>query len=164
MALALLALSVASQAQEGNMRIRRVVVVVLAAVVLVGCAGSREDLIDSGYVSLDRPPSGPLLRPPTVTSLNGNLVVTGTIDTSETDSGGHIDVSVVAPDNTVVYQAMVSYRRSSAAYSKGPRGQPVGARSAPESRATYSVEFPGLPPQGSIVKVRYDAHAHEKTP
>jgi len=67
----------------------------------------------------------------------------------------------VAPNEKVVYDASVNYRKPVAQTRSGPRGSYRGPRSAADSHATYSVRFPGLPPEGSVVRVKHDSQPHQ---
>lgn len=131
---------------------------ILAAGVLGGCASNRTDLVQSGYLSVEPTLTKTLSHAPEVYEQDGGLVVSGTLDSDEATRGGHIDVSVVAPDGTVAYDATVGYQKPAEYRKVGPRGRPRGARSS--ANTTYSVRFPGLPPGGSVVKVRHDPLSH----
>lgn len=133
---------------------------ILAAGALGGCADSRIDLVQSGYLSVEPTITRALAHAPEVHEQDGGLVVSGKLESDEATRGGHIDVSVVAPDGTIAYDATVNYRKPAAHRRVGPRGRPLGARSSAGSYATYSVRFPGLPPRGSIVKVLHDPLPH----
>ncbi len=133
---------------------------ILAAGVLGGCARDRTDLVRSGYLSVEPTLTKALSHAPEVYEQDGSLVVSGKLDSDEATRGGHIDVSVVAPDGTIAYDATADYRKPSAYRHVGPRGRPRGARSSADSYATYSVRFPWLPPKGSVVRVQRDPLPH----
>ncbi len=133
---------------------------VLALVMLTGCAASRNDLVQTGYLTLQPTLTASLSHAPTVSERDGNLVVEGRLDAEEAPLGGHVDVQVVAPDGTVAYSAKVSYKRASPPLAITSRAGLKGARTTGDEHATYSVTFPGLPPQGSIVTVRCDLGEH----
>lgn len=128
--------------------------------ILSGCAADRTDLVRSGYLSLQPTLTASLAHPPEVYEQDGALVVKGQLDSSEINKGGHVDVQVIGPDGAIVYDASVNYRKPQAQTPTGPRGQYRGPRSPSESHATYAVRFPGLPPAGSVVRVKYDPQQH----
>lgn len=134
---------------------------ILAAGVLGGCASDRTDLVLSGYLSVEPTLTKALKQAPEVYEQDGSLVVSGKLDSDEATRGGHIDVSVVAPDGAIAYHATVNHRQPEAHRRVGPRGRPLGARSS--ASTTYSVRFPGLPPRGSVVRVRRDSLPHTAT-
>jgi hypothetical protein len=136
---------------------------VLACVVLVaacsGCASQHKDLVQTSYLSLEPTLTASLSHPPEVYETDGELVIEGRLDSGEVAKGGHIDVWVKGPDGTTVYQAAVNFRKPPAqTQAGGPRGGYRGPRTNPH--ATYSVRFPGLPPQGSVVHVKLDSQPH----
>ena len=133
----------------------------LGAFLLAGCASNRTDLVKTGYLSLQPTLTASLGHPPEVYEQDGGLVVNGRLDASEATKGGHVDVQVVGPDGAVVFDASVNYRKPSAQTQTGPRGSVRGPRSPADSHATYSVRFPGLPPEGSVVRVKYDPQPHQ---
>lgn len=148
-----------SSLPETNMH--RFVLILTSLACLGGCASNRTDLVKSGYLSLQPTLTASLAHAPEVFERDGALVVEGLLDSSETTKGGHVDVRVVAPDGTVAYNASVTFRRPAAMTRTGPRGSYSGPRSRADSHATYSVRFPGLPPAGSAVLVRFDAQPHQ---
>ncbi len=128
--------------------------------VLCACASTKTDLLQQGYVSLQPATAEPLSHPPEVFEEEGGLVVSGRLESAEALKGGHVDVSVVGPDGTTVYQASVDFRKPQSQTS-GPRGMVRPSRT--DSHATYSVRFPGLPPKGSVVHVKVEAGPHGKS-
>lgn len=140
----------------------RTILVVASLACLTGCASSRTDLVKSGYLSLQPTLTASLARAPRVYEHDGALVVEGQLDSSETTKGGHVDVQVDGPDGTVVYNASVNFRRPPMLTATGPRGTRSGSRSRADSHASYSVRFPGLPPTGSVVRVKFDPQAHHQ--
>lgn len=140
---------------------RRMFPICALCAVLGGCASNRTDLVKSGYLSLQPNLTAQLAHAPDVYEQGGGLVVDGQLDSSEVSRGGHVDVQVVSPDGTVVYDASVNYRKPSAQAPTGPRGTYRGPRSSADSHSTYSVRFPGLPPHGSVVRVKYDPQPHQ---
>ena len=140
---------------------RRVISVVAVSFLLAGCASNRTDLVKTGYLALQPTLTASLSHPPEVYEQDGGLVVDGRLDAAEATKGGHVDVQVVGPDGQVVYDASVNYRKPVAQTQTGPRGSYRGPRSAADSHATYSVRFPGLPPEGSVVRVKYDSQPHQ---
>lgn len=134
-----------------------------AAAVLGGCA-SGNDLIAAGRVAVEPHIDQALRRPPEVFEDKGDLVITGRLERGlPTDLRGHIDVTAVAPDGTTVYDALVNYRAETAS-SGGTRAPRHGsfrrARTRYGSYGVYSVRFPGLPPEGSIGKVKHESVPH----
>lgn len=106
----------------------------LAGVFLLGGCTSQQDLIAAGRLERGLP----------------------------RDSGGHIDVTVIAPDGVTVYDAQVKYRAetSSAGTPKPRHGSLRRAHTRYGSYGVYSVRFPGLPPDGSVVRVRHEPDTH----
>lgn len=129
---------------------------ILAMVQFCGCAVKRTDLVQTGYVMLEPQLSNVLTEPPRVYEEDGSLIVEGRLDESQK---GHVDVVVVAPDGVVAYNAQVDFRRHLIRSPiRGPR------RHSPRRTTEhfhYSVQFPGLPPKGSVVRVRHDAQPHD---
>lgn len=124
----------------------------------VGCVPQRKDLVQDSYISL-APITATLSHPPEVYESDGALVVEGRLDSGDVTKGGHIDVWVRDPDGITVYDAAVNFRRPSArTQTGGPRGASRTIRTS--QHATYSVRFPALPPQGSVVHVKYDPEPH----
>lgn len=126
-----------------------------------GCAASRTDLVSTGEVSLETAVTRPLSHAPIVERADGDLVVRGKLDDNEAVAGGHLDISVTSPDGIVVHDAVVNYGRATSSHSTqlGSRGASRRVQAGPK-HAEYSVRFPGLPPAGSVVRVRVDAAAH----
>ena len=139
---------------------RQLIPLLVIVSILSGCASNRTDLVKTGYLSLQPTLTASLAHPPEVYEQEGELVVKGQMDSSEVRKGGHVDIQVVGPDGAVVYDASVNYRMPQAPMPVGPRGQYRGPRSSSENHATYAVRFPGLPPAGSVVSVKYDPQPH----
>lgn len=133
---------------------------IVLMVPLGGCALNRTDLVRSGYLTLEPQLTKPLLRVPAVLEEDGSLVIDGQIDASAITRGGHVDIKVVAPDGVVVYDAQVNCREhvSSTAPSVGRRARLQRQRA--RDHYHYSVRFPGLPPEGSSVRVVFDPLPH----
>lgn len=131
----------------------------MLVVTIAGCASERKDLVQASYLSLEPTLTTTLSHPPEVYENNGALVVEGRLDSGDVAKGGHIDVWVRDPNGTTVYEAAVNFRRPSArTQTGGSRGASRATRAS--QHATYSVRFPGLPPQGSVVHVKYDPEPH----
>lgn len=142
--------------------VRSVLVPGMLVTVCAGCASEHKDLVQSSYVSLEPTLAASLSHPPEVYEKGGELVIEGRLDSGEVTNGGHVDVWVNGPDGTTVYEAAVNFRKpTTQTQTGGPRGGYRGPRSNPH--ATYSVRFPGLPPQGSVVHVKFDSQPHVKT-
>jgi hypothetical protein len=109
---------------------RRMFPVLAVFFLLAGCASNRTDLVKTGYLSLQPTLTASLAHPPEVYEQDGGLVVNGRLDSAEATKGGHVDVQVVGPDGTVVFDASVNYRRPSATTPSGPRGTARGPRSS----------------------------------
>lgn len=139
----------------------RVITCISLSCILCGCASSRTDLVKTGYLSLQPTLTASLSHSPEVYERDGGLVVDGRLESSEIIKGGHVDIQVIAPDGTVVYDAAVNHRKPSSHSLIGPKGSLRGPRSSADSHATYSVRFPGLPPEGSVVRVKYDPQPHQ---
>jgi len=136
----------------------------LAAAALLGGCASGDDLIAAGRVTVEPRIDQALRRPPEVFEDKGDLVITGRLERGlPRDLRGHIDVTVVAPDGTTVYDAQVNYRAETAS-SGGTRAPRHGSFRRAHTRygsyGVYSVRFPGLPPEGSIVKVKHEPVPH----
>lgn len=136
---------------------------ICAAVLLLGVPGgcaSQSDLIAAGRVTLEPRIDRTLRRPPDVYGDKGDLVVAGRLERGlPRDLGGHVDVTVIAPDGATVYYARVNYQADTASAAGVPAPQHGSfrrARTRYGSYGVYSVRFPGLPPEGSVVKVRHD--------
>ncbi len=143
---------------------KRVLVAVAMGILLAGCASTRTDLVKSGYLSLQPTLTAALSHSPDIYERDGGLVVDGRLDSSEVTKGGHVDIQVIGPDGEVVYDAAVNYRQPSSRTPTGPRGSQREPRSQGDSHATYSVRFPGLPPEGSVVRVKHDPQPHHPQP
>lgn len=137
---------------------------VLAGISLLGGCATHRDMIAAGRVSLEPKIDRALRRPPEVYEEEGDLVVAGRLERGlPRDLGGHIDVTVIAPDGATVYGAQVNYRADTVATAgtPGPRhGSFRRSHTRYGSYGVYSVRFPGLPPDGSVVRVRHDPDAH----
>ena len=141
-----------------------------AAAVLLGLApmsgcGSERDLIAGGHMELEPRIDRTLRRPPEVYEDQGDLVISGRLERGlPRDLGGHMDVSVVAPDGATVYDVELGYQ-----------GDTISRPGVPAPRygtfcrvrthrygsyAAYAVRFPGLPPDGSVVYIRHDYQSH----
>lgn len=128
-------------------------------IVCAGCASRPNDLVQSSYLSVEPTLASSLSHPPEVYEKDGELVVEGRLDSGDVTNGGHVDVWVSGPDGRAVYEAAVNFRKPAAqTQTGGPRGGYRGPRTNPH--ATYSVRFPGLPPQGSVVHVKFDSQPH----
>lgn len=124
-----------------------------------GCVSQRKDLVQTSYLSLEPTLTATLSHPPEVFESDGALVVEGRLDSGDVTKGGHIDVWVRDPNGITLYEAAVNFRRPSArTQTGGPRSASRATRTSPH--ATYSVRFPGLPPEGSVVHVKYDPEPH----
>lgn len=134
---------------------------------LAGCA-SGTDLIAAGHVTLEPRIDRALREPPDVLDRNGELVISGRLERGLPRAlGGHIDVTVTGPDGSLVYDAQVDYQTDAAPSSRsgGPRsGSFRRAHSRYGSRGVYSISFPGLPPGGSVIRVKYDRKPHGPPP
>lgn len=142
----------------------RILIAVALSGLLAGCASTRSDLVKSGYLSLQPTSTAALTHSPSVYERNGGLVVDGWLDASEVIKGGHVDIQVISPDGTVVFDAAVNFRQPTSRTPTGPRGSSRGSRSQADSHATYLVQFPGLPPKGSVIRVVHDTQPHHSEP
>ncbi len=136
----------------------------LAGICFLGGCASHGDLIAAGRVTLEPKIDHVLRRPPDVYEEEGDLVVAGRLERAlPRDSGGHIDVSVIAPDGATVYDVQVNYRADTVASAGTPKprhGTFRRSRTRYGSYGVYSIRFPGLPPDGSVVRVRHDPDIH----
>ena len=118
--------------------------VLLCFVVLTGCTAGRVDMVEAGRLRPESSKMGTLARP-NVWAQDGEL----TIHASSTQRGmvNHypscVEVFVVAPDGTTLAHQEVRVSDSHA-----------GARASRMHLRSYSVRFPLIPPDGSVVKVR----------
>ena len=135
----------------------------IAAPFLLGGCTCGNDLIAAGRLAAEPHLDQALQKPPEVCDDGGDLVVSGRLENHPRGLGGHIDVTVVAPDGVTLYDAWVNYREDTASsrVAAAPRsGSFRHAQTRHGSYGVYSVRFPGLPPEGSVVKVRYDPGPH----
>ncbi|MBX3403757.1 MAG: hypothetical protein KF699_10145 [Phycisphaeraceae bacterium] len=134
-----------------------------AAALLGGCT-SGNDLIAAGRVTVEPRIDRSLRKPPEVYEDKGDLIVAGRLERGlPRDLGGHIDVTVLAPDGATVYDARLNYRADtvSSVGIRAPRHSSFRrAHTRYGSYGVYSVRFPGLPPDGSVVKIRHDPAPH----
>lgn len=144
------------------MRGRTGIVVALAMVaitLLAGCARHR-DLVATGLVVVEPRIDRNLRNPPDVYEDQGDLVVYGTVQMRSPGSlGGHVDVSVIGPDGGRLHEAQVAYRPKTTSTSGWAGRRPSVFHRAHRRNASfgvYAVRFSGLPPAGSVVKVRHD--------
>lgn len=135
--------------------------VVLIAIVLGGCANP-PDLIDAGRVALEPRIDQALRQPPGVYEDKGDLVVAGRLAPGSTpDPRSHIDVRVTAPDGATVFDARLYYQADTVSPADVPKPL-YGSFDCVSTRRygrylAYAVRFPGLPPDGSVVRVRHDS-------
>lgn len=136
----------------------------VAAAMLGGCA-SGNDLIAAGRVAVEPHIDQTLRRPPEVYEDKGDLVIAGRLERGlPRDLGGHIDVAVIAPDGRAVYDAQVNYKAGTTSTHEWSGPKDAVFRRARTHRTgsygVYSIRFPGLPPEGSLVKVRHEPGPH----
>lgn len=136
---------------------------VLVTIPFIGCAGARTDLVRSGYLTLEPQLTKALPNVPNIYEEDGSLVVDGQLDDSAATQGGHVDVKVVAPDGVIVYDAQVNYRRHVTGAAATPGRRARLAQNRVSDHYHYSVRFPGLPPEGAVVRVVFDPQPHNKT-
>lgn len=138
--------------------------VVLTAIVLGGCA-NQPDLIAAGRLTLEPRIDRALRQPPEVSEDNGDLVIAGRLERGlPRDLVGHVDVMVTAPDGAIVFDARLNYQADTVSPADIPKPlygsfKRVSARRY-GSYLAYVVRFPGLPADGSVVKVRHDAESN----
>lgn len=136
----------------------------LAAAALLGGCASGSDLIAVGRVTVEPRIDRTLRNPPEVYEDKGDLVVSGRLERGlPRDLGGHMDVTVIAPNGATVYDAQVNYRADTVSSGGAPAPRHGSFRRAHTrygSYGVYSVRFPGLPPEGSVVKVKHDPRPH----
>lgn len=146
-----------------NTRVRQplIWVAILMASVLAACANP-PDLIDSGRVTLEPRIDQALRQPPGVYEDKGDLVVAGRLAPGSTpDPRSHIDVRVTAPDGATVFDARLNYQADTVSPADVPKPL-YGSFDRVSTRRygrylAYAVRFPGLPPDGSVVRVRHDS-------
>jgi hypothetical protein len=132
---------------------------IVAMTLLSGCASHR-DLVTAGRVAVEPRIDRNLRTPPEVYEDQGDLVVYGTLDMGASGGlRGHVDVSVVGPDGATLFDAQTNYRAktvSTPGWTGAKHGVFRRAHRRNSSLGVYAVRFPGLPPEGSVVKVRHD--------
>ena len=127
----------------------KIVVGVLALAVISGScfASNRSDLVDRGAVSLVRQHSKKVhVAWRKVQQVGADIVVSGTLMRRVITSypiWRHVEVTVLAPDGTVLQEARTSNIQV-------PRRIP--GRGFNTKR--FAVRFPGIPPRGSLVRIR----------
>lgn len=128
---------------------------------------SHGDMIAAGRVTLEPKIDRVLRRPPDVYEEGGDLVIAGRLERGvPRDLDGHIDVTVIAPDGVTVYDAQVNYRADTVATAGTPTPRHGAFRRAHTrygSYGVYSIRFPGLPPDGSVLRVRHHPDVHPAT-
>lgn len=142
---------------------RRIGLAALVGISLLGSCASQRDLVAAGRITMEPRIDHALRQPPDVYEESGELVVAGRLERGlPPEARGHIDVTVIAPDGTTVYDAQVNYRSdtTSAGAPKPRHGSSRRAHTRYGSYGVYSVRFPGLPPDGSVVRVRHDPDNH----
>lgn len=142
-----------------------VALVLVSTFVLADCAAGT-DLIAAGRVTLEPRIDRFLREPPEVRADNGDLVVSGRLERGlPRDLGGHIDIAVIAPDGSTVFDAQTDYR-SETVSSQGRPGPRSGyfrrAHTRYGSSGVYLVRFHGLPPDSSVVKVSHHLLPHSE--
>lgn len=140
----------------------RVAVLALAASPLLagGCACRGTDLIAAGRVTAELRIDRALRAPPDICAEEGELVVSGRLARGiPSGPGSHVDVAVIDPSGAVVYDAQLNYKTAptSSVEGIGPKhGVYRRARTRYGSYGVYAARFPGLPPDGSVVRVRHE--------
>lgn len=137
----------------------------LAATFVLGGCATGTDLVAAGRVAVEPHIDRTLREPPEVTDDNGDLLIAGRLARGlPRDLGGHIDISVIAPDGRALYDAQVTSTAADTSASGGSGPKEATFRRNRNHRTgsygVYSVRFPGLPPDGSVVKVRYEPATH----
>lgn len=145
--------------------VRRTFACLVASVaILRGCASSN-DQITAGRIAVEPHIDRTLRKPPQVYEDKGELVIAGQLERGlPRDLGGHIDVAVIAPDGTAVYDAQVNYNAATTSTHESSAPKYAVFRRARTHRygsyGAYAVRFPGLSPEGSVVKVRHEPGPH----
>ncbi|MGD9692400.1 MAG: hypothetical protein AB7G17_13265 [Phycisphaerales bacterium] len=140
---------------------KSVLMSLLAGASLLGGCASGNDLIAAGRVAVEPHIAQTMRKPPEVYEDKGDLVIAGRLERSlQRDLAGHIDVAVIGPDGAMVYDAKVNYNGVTT-YNKEWSGPKHAVFRQVRTRRygsywAYSVRFPGLPPEGSVVKVRHE--------
>lgn len=135
--------------------------VVLIAFLLGGCA-NQPDLIDAGHVILEPRIDRAMRQPPEVYEDKGDLVVTGRLEPGAPPGpGSHVDVTVTAPDGATIFDARLNYQADTVSAADVPKPL-YGSFDRVRTRRygsylAFVVRFSGLPPDGSVVKVRHDS-------
>ncbi len=143
------------------------VAVVILSVVLGGCACRGTDLIAAGWLTAE-PRIDRLLRdPPAVCDDEGYLTVSGRLVSGKRAApGSYVEIAVIDPSGTVVGGARLVYMSTPVSTGDGV-GFVAGSYRRGGSRHShydvYSARFHGLPPAGSVVKVRHEPGSADNT-
>lgn len=128
----------------------------MLAFVLSGCG---RDLLAHGDVMMEPRLDSVMRSPPSVTEAHGDLVVSGRLSSRFTKSADSaIAVSVTAPDGSMVYEASVRYHDGASSSAGLPAPTKASFRSVYARHSfygAYDIRFPGLPPRGSVLRVRF---------
>lgn len=139
---------------KGTMAV--MLVLLAAASLLGGCAG--RDLIAARRVVVEPRLDRMLRDPPEVREVAGDLFVSGRLARGlRGDQGGHVIVTVIDPGGTTLHDVQLNYLADvvSAPGTAPPlEGWFRRALTRHGSYGVYSVRFPGVPPDGSLIKVR----------
>lgn len=138
---------------------------VLIVVCFCGCA-NQPDLIAAGRITLEPRIDRALRQPPEVSEYNGDLVISGRLERGlPRDLVGHLDVMVTSPDGATVFDARLNYQADTVSPADIPKPLHGSFNRVTTRRygsyVAYVVRFPGLPPDGSVVKVRHEPESQE---
>lgn len=132
----------------------------IALFTMCGCACRGTDLIAAGKVTAELRIDRALRAPPDICAEDGELVVSGRLARgAPAGPGSHVDVEVIDPSGTTLSDARLNYKAAPTSTHEwsGPKhGVYRGARTRYGSYGVYAVRFPGLPPEGSVIKVRHE--------
>lgn len=123
----------------------------LSLLFFLGCVQHRVDLKATEAIELKVTAPKDLNLRTSVFGDDGNLVVLGRVSRGALDRRqipGHIDVVISSPQGEVVSTLKATFR-DLPTWRHGP------------SPVAFRAEFPGLPPEGSLVQVTYHTESHE---
>ena len=123
--------------------------------IISGCTANRVDLVDSGFLTLEKQAAGKVyVAWSDAYDRDGGFVVTGVLRRSDhvgSPIKAHVDVTVLSPDGRVVDTA-----RSGDVY------VPRRITGRGQSFKRFSVPFSSKPPRGSTVRVVSHSGLHDE--
>ena len=136
--------------------VRIVILLVVTAAIVSGCAANRVDLVRAGVLTLEPHAEGKVtIAWSSAYKDNGSLVIAGVL--TRHDHVGlpirtHVDITVLAPDGRTLDES-----RTPDIY------VPAHVTGRGQSLKRFEVRFPHLPPQGSSVRLVCHSDPHDET-